>query len=98
MSIKINEDSTSLEINGAASLRVLAEWEATPADSKEVSEKVARPTHQPCPSKRGQAHSLSGAQCVELPDGHDSLAVGGRELGRGLGDIASGVPATAQCR
>ena len=29
---------------------------------------------------------------------HDPLAVGGRELGRGLGDAASGVPATAQCR
>ena len=33
-----------------------------------------------------------------IPYGHDSLAVGGRELGRGLGDAASGVPATAQCR
>jgi hypothetical protein len=39
-----------------------------------------------------------GARFVLLPEGHDSLAVGRRELGRGLGDAASGVPATAQCR
>ena len=33
-----------------------------------------------------------------LSGDHGSLAVGGRELGRGLGDASSGVPATAQCR
>src|SRR5271156_3318527 len=41
---------------------------------------------------------LPGARCVLLPDGQDSLAVGGRELGCGLTDVAKGVPATAQCR
>jgi hypothetical protein len=46
----------------------------------------------------GQANGAPGARCVLLPDGHDSLAGGGWELGRGLGDAASGVPATAQCR
>jgi hypothetical protein len=50
----------------------------------------------PRPSR--QANGAPGARCVLLPDGHDSLCVGGRELGRGLGDAASGVPATAQCR
>ena len=38
------------------------------------------------------------AGCVLRPDGHGSLAVGGWELGPGLGDVASGAPATAQCR
>ena len=46
----------------------------------------------------GQATGVSGARCVLLPGGHASLAGGGREPGRGLGDAASGVPATAQCR
>ena len=46
----------------------------------------------------GQANGVSGARWVLLPGGHDSPAAGGRVLGRGLGDAASGVPATAQCR
>ena len=33
-----------------------------------------------------------------LADSHGSLAVGGRELGGGFRDVASGVPATGQCR
>ena len=39
-----------------------------------------------------------GPRGVSLAGGHDFLAVGGWELGRGLGGVASGVPATAQCR
>ena len=56
------------------------------------------------PSTRASPASYSAPpssvvlRSLTLPGGHDSLAVGGRELGRGSGDAASGVPATAQCR
>src|SRR5690348_15356424 len=46
----------------------------------------------------GGACDVGGARGVASPDGHDCLSAGGREGGRGSGDVASGVPATAQCR
>jgi hypothetical protein len=43
-------------------------------------------------------HGIGNAQVLAGDGSHASLAGGGREPGRGLGDAGSGVPATAQCR
>jgi len=41
---------------------------------------------------------IPGARWPASPDGHGCLAAGGWEPGNGWGDVASGVPATAQFR
>jgi hypothetical protein len=67
-----------------------------PADSSRSADR--REKVRAVTSIRTRTNGAPGARCVLPPGGHDSLAAGERERGRGLGDAASGVPATAQCR